>query len=114
MPELILVRAFYDSRMSGTNQPQVVTVLCDGSAACALLDELRVYLDHAPTLQSLDNAKEILIGSLQPFSQMIRVELDDDPTLGAGQLRVLLNPSDSLREFVAALRASYIERDVSI
>lgn len=100
--------------MSSLNQPQVVTVSGDASAVDALLSELELYLDKPVPVHPIDRFAEAGLLGLEELGQLVTLELASEPTLGAGQLRILLKPSDSFRKLVAALRARCIECDVSI
>lgn len=97
-----------------SDPPQVVTILCDASALDALLSELELYLDKPVPVDSVNRFAETGLLSLEELGQLARLEWDGEPTLGAGQLRILLKPSESFCQYVAALRARRIECDVSI
>jgi hypothetical protein len=102
---------------SVSDPPKVVTVTvsCDASSVDVVLEELgQLYLDEPLTVDPIDRFPETGLLSVEELGQLVRLELDDDPTLGAGKLRILLKPTDSFLQLVAALRARHIDRDVSI
>jgi hypothetical protein len=76
-----------------------VTITSDNKELMQELSKLNDLAERLPSLfESLAR-----IGELGP--ELVRVELSDDATLGAGELRVLLKPTELLLRLVAALSA---------
>lgn len=111
---MLLAHTTYDHCMDLEQKSATVRVSCDSSQVDALLNDLEIYLDQPLPVDPLDCFPETGLLSLDELGQLVRLERDDDPTLGAGQLRILLKPTDSFLQLVAALRARHIERDVFI
>lgn len=80
-----------------------------------MVEKVTITSDNKELMQALSNLNDLadglpeLIEGLSRISelgpQLIRVELSDDATLGAGELRVLLKPTELLLGLVAALSA---------
>lgn len=81
--------------------------------------QIRVIPDSAPILDALaelstlaksfPEAVQRFLDGLLDRSELVRVHSIDGPAEPAGDLRILLEPSDRLREFLAAARAGNID-----
>jgi len=102
---------------SMSNPPEVVTVAVSGDASPVdvILEELgQLYLDETEPVDSVNRFAETGLLDLRELGQLVGLERDDDSAPGAGQLRILLKPTDRFIQLVAALRARHIERNISI
>lgn len=81
-----------------------IRLLVDTSSLDAAMDELKTYLD-SPSNAFL-KIIEGFLGGINSLSEIVSFNTDNSPTSSAGDVRVLLEPSDSFGELLAALRAS--------
>ncbi|NNM70191.1 MAG: hypothetical protein HKM00_09570 [Gallionella sp.] len=80
------------------NDPTII-LTCD----TALIDEaLDLLSDIAQTSHEVVQG---FLGGLDSLSQLVRLDSDNASTPGAGEFRVVLQPSDLLVEFLTAARA---------
>lgn len=90
-------------------KPEVnaVTISADSSELDELLDELARFVEQSPQLTNS------LIDSSANLSKAISVHSDSVPTAEADELRVLFKPNDFFFSFMAALRASEGQGEIS-
>jgi hypothetical protein len=91
--------------------PAPIAINLDGSAFLAALEELRLIASSLP-----EGFREFLVGVFDTSdlsSELGTIEPDELPTLGAGELRVCLKPSDRFLVLMAALRAGDCDLDAA-
>lgn len=81
------------------NPASTVRVAADIEALRASLQSLTQSVERFPEVG------RFWLDSRESLTQVGRVDLDDPATVGTGKPRVLIQPSDFLRGFLAALRA---------
>jgi tRNA pseudouridine-54 N-methylase len=75
-------------------------LVCDARPLEAALAELR----EAP-----EQSVQLLLQGIGGAAKLVRFDLDEVPAGAAGERRVLIQPSDALRHFLAAVRARNVE-----
>lgn len=75
-----------------------LAICADVAPLCAALDSL------AQLAQTRREAVEAFLDGLDSPSQLFRFDQDVPPAAGTGDLRIVLEPSESLRDFLLAAR----------
>ena len=77
----------------------ILKIHCDLDALDAALQSLSELAEHRTEVV------QRFLDGIDSFSELVRIDAESLPALGAGQLRIALQPSDRLVEFLAAVRA---------
>lgn len=75
-------------------------LVCDTSPLQAALMELR----EAP-----EQSVQLFLQGIGGAAKLVRLDLDEVPAGAAGERRILIQPSDALRHFLAAVRARNVD-----
>lgn len=80
-----------------------LTISADMSEFSAALELLKQRLELAPEVV------ERFLNGVDSLSQLCSVDAGDSPAAGAGELRIMLQPSDCFREFLAATSTGNVD-----
>lgn len=70
-----------------------------------LIDAVNVLVEFSQLVHLPQKVVDGLLGAVHAGAQIVRVDLDRRGTVIANELRVILNPSDFMVGFIAAVRA---------